>query len=66
MSLIGLLILLLVMCVIIWAARALLAAFSIGEPIATVVWVVIVLICVFAFVNETGLLGGVGNLRLGR
>ncbi len=66
MSLIGLLILLLVFCVIIWAARALLSAFSIGEPIATVVWVVIVLICVFALVNEAGVLGNVGTFRLGR
>ena len=64
MSLLGLLILLLVLCVIIWAARSLLAAFSIGEPIATVVWVIIVLICVFAFVNEAGLISGVGNFRL--
>lgn len=68
MSLLGLLLLLLLICVIIWAARALLTAFSIGEPISTVVWVVIVLICVFAFVSQTGLIGGgeLGNIRLGR
>ncbi len=66
MSLLGLLVLLLVLCAIIWAARALLSAFSIGEPISTVVWVIIVLICVFAFANEAGVLGNVGSLRLGR
>ncbi len=57
MSLIGLLILLIVFCVILWAARALLAAFSIGEPISTVVWVLIVLIAVFALLGQFGVLG---------
>lgn len=65
MSILGLLVLLLVFCVIVWAARALLSAFAIGEPIATVVWVLIVLICVFALVSETGLMGtSLGNFRL--
>ena len=65
MSLIGLLILLVVFCVIIWAARAILAAFAVPEPIRTVVWVVIVLLCVFALVDQVGLLGTSGPfLRL--
>lgn len=41
---IALLIALLVLCVVIWAARALMAAFGIGDPIATVIYVVIVLL----------------------
>ena len=60
MSLIGLLILLVVFCVIIWAARAILAAFSVPEPIRTVVWVVIVLLCVFALVDQMGVIGSSG------
>jgi len=57
MSIIGLLILLVVFCVIVWAARALLAAFAIPEPISTVIWVIIVLLCVFALVDQMGVLG---------
>lgn len=56
MSLIGLLVLLLVFCLIVWAARSLLAAFSIGNPIATVVQVVIVLIFVLWLIEALGLL----------
>lgn len=62
MSILGLLVLLIVFCVIVWAARALLAAFAVPEPIATVVWVVIVLIAVFAIVDQTGLIGGSGPM----
>lgn len=58
MSLVGLLVLLIVFCVIVWAARALLAAFAVPEPISTVVWVLIVLIAVFTIVNQFGLIGG--------
>jgi len=43
MNLIGLIVALLVFCVLIWAARALMAAFGIGDPIATVIYVVLVL-----------------------
>lgn len=58
MSLIGLLIVLLVGCVVIWAARKLLAAFSIGDPISTVVQVVIVLILILWVVQQFGVFGG--------
>ena len=64
MSLITLLILLLVFCVIIWAARSLLSAFAVPEPIATVVWVIIVLLCVFTLVDQAGVIGGGPFLRL--
>src|SRR6185295_7934084 len=43
MSLLALLLALIVVCVVIWAARALMAAFGIGDPIATVVYVILVL-----------------------
>ena len=57
MSVIGLLVMLIIFCVVVWAARALLAAFAIPEPISTVVWVIIVLLCVFALVDQMGVLG---------
>ena len=62
MSLISLLLLLVVACAIVWAARALMAAFGIGDPIRTVVYVAIVLIVVLWVV---GALGGPGfGIRL--
>ncbi len=57
MSLIGLLILLVVFLVVIWAARALLTAFAVGEPISTVIWVLIVLVAVFALLGQFGIIG---------
>jgi hypothetical protein len=64
MSLISLLVVLLVFCLIIWAARSLLAAFSIGNPIATVVQVVIVLIFVLWLIEALGLLPAGPMIRL--
>lgn len=65
MSLIGLLILLIVFCVVVWAARAILTAFNVGEPISTVIWVLIVLIAVFALLGQFGILGSGPIVRLG-
>ncbi len=64
MSLLGLLVLLIVFCVVVWAARALLAAFAVPEPIATVVWVLIVLIAVFALLGQFGIIGTGPVIRL--
>jgi hypothetical protein len=63
MSLIGLLIVLLIACVIYWAIRQILAAFSIGPPIATVVQVVFVLIIVLWIVEQLGFVGPVLRVR---
>lgn len=57
MSLIGLFALLIFFCVIVWAARALLTAFAVPEPISTVVLVLIVLLAVFAFLGQLGVIG---------
>jgi hypothetical protein len=65
MSLIGIIVLLIVVCVVIWAARAILTAFNVQDPIKTVVWVLIVLVCVLALADQTGILGG-GGFHLGR
>ncbi len=65
MSLLGLLILLIVFLVIIWACRALLTAFAVGEPISTVIWVLIVLIAVFALLGQFGVIGTGPVIRIG-
>jgi hypothetical protein len=63
MSLIGLLVALLIICVVLWAARALMAAFSIEDPIRTVIYVIIVIIVLVWLVGALGY-GGFGSLRL--
>jgi len=54
-SVLGMLLALLVFCVVVWAARAIMAAFSMPAPIQTIVTVAIVLVFVFWLV---GVLGG--------
>jgi uncharacterized membrane protein YwzB len=51
MDLITLLVYLIVICVVFWAVRALLGAFAIGEPIATVVQVLLVVLVLLALVG---------------
>ena len=58
MDLITLLVALLVFCVVIWAVRMLLGAFSIGDPIATVVYVILVLLMLLWLLQHLGVLGG--------
>lgn len=60
MTLLGLLVWLIVACVIVWAARKILAAFGIGDPIATVVWVVLVVLLLIAFLSQVGLSPNMG------
>jgi hypothetical protein len=64
MSLVSLLIVVLVFCVIVWAIRALMGAFGIGEPISTVVYVIVVLIAVLWVVQNLGGFGGGPVLRI--
>ncbi len=66
MNLIGLLVVLLIFCIVLWAARALMAAFGVGDPIATVVYVLIVLVGLIWLVNMLGYGGGfIGNGNIG-
>lgn len=58
MSIIGLLVLLLVFCLVLWCVRALMAAFGVGDPISTVVYVVFVLVFVLFVIQQLGLIGG--------
>ena len=65
MSVIGLLVWVVVFCLAVWAVRALMAAFGVGEPISTVVYVLLV---VFVILWLVGLLNGgnLGTIRIGR
>ena len=44
-GLLGLLGVILFLCIVLWASRALMAAFGVGDPTRTVLYVVLVLIC---------------------
>lgn len=61
MNLVALLVALVIICLVFWAARALLAAFAVGEPITTVVYVLLVIIVVIYLL---GLVGVGPSLRL--
>lgn len=58
MSIVGLLVMILVVCVLLWATRALLGAFGIGNPIATVIYVLVVLLALLYVLQQFGLIGG--------
>jgi hypothetical protein len=53
-SLIGLLVVLLVAIVVLWAARTLINVSGIGQPIATVIYVLIVLIVLLWVIGDLG------------
>ena len=54
---ITLIVYLIIACVVIWAAKALMAAFGIGDPIATVVYVLLVLVILVGILNAFGVVG---------
>lgn len=58
MTIVGLLVALIVVCLLVWACRSILAAFSIGDPIATVVQVILVLLVIFWLLSQFGVVGG--------
>lgn len=59
---IGLLIAVLVVCIVLWAAQSLMAAFGVPDPIRTVMLVVIVLVALLWFLNAAGIaLPGLGH-----
>jgi hypothetical protein len=68
MNLIGLLVGLIILCLVFWCIRTLLAAFGVGEPISTVVMVVFVIIVVLWLLQFIGgfTLGTLGNVHVGR
>ncbi len=63
MPIVSILVALLVFCLLVWAAKALMAAFGLGDPLRTVVMVVIVIIGVLFILQFLGLGGGLVRLR---
>jgi len=65
MLLVDLLVVLIIAGVVLWAAKALMGAFGLGEPIHTVVYVLLVLVLLVMVLNVFGLGPnlGVGRLR---
>lgn len=62
MSIVSIILAVIVIGVLFWAVRALLAAFSVGEPISTVVLVLVVLLVLVWILGGSGL--NLGTLRL--
>jgi hypothetical protein len=54
MNLVTVLVVLLIFCVVIWAARALMGAFKIEDPINTVVYVILVLFMLIYLLQFVG------------
>lgn len=63
MSLLGLLVALIVVCLLYWVVISVLSAFGVGDPIATIVKVLFVLIVVLWLLSAFGMLPATG-LRL--
>jgi hypothetical protein len=55
MSLIGILVALIVIGVLLWAINAVLGVIAIPEPFRTIIWVIVVVIAVFVFLDLSGL-----------
>lgn len=64
MSIISLLIVLLIFCLVIWCVRMILGAFSIGEPISSLVHVFVVILFVLWLLQNIGFIGGGPVLHL--
>jgi high-affinity K+ transport system ATPase subunit B len=54
MSIIGILIAIIIIGVLLWATRSLITAFSIPNPIATIIYVVVVILILIWFLNQVG------------
>jgi hypothetical protein len=63
-TIVGLLIALVVVCLLFWAVNAILAAFGVGDPIATLVKVVFVVLVVLYLLSAFGVVNVGPQLRL--
>jgi hypothetical protein len=63
-SLIGLLIALIIVCVILYCARLLINAFAVPQPFGTVIYVVVILICLLIVLQASGLWWPYGTVRI--
>jgi hypothetical protein len=64
MSLLGLLVFLIVIGLMFWVVRQLSGAFGIPQPIVTVIYVVLVIICVLYLLQALGMTGTLGDIRI--
>ncbi len=55
MSLIGILVALIVIGVLLWGINAILGVITVPEPFKTIIWVIVVIIAVFTFLDLSGL-----------
>lgn len=62
--LVTIIIVILVVGVVLWVTQKLLAAFGIGDPIATVIYVIVVLIALLFVLQSFGILNGGSVLHL--
>jgi hypothetical protein len=62
--LIQLLIGLVVVCLVFWAAQQLMGAFGLGEPLVTIVRVILVVIVILWLLSLFGYVGGLSGPRL--
>ena len=63
-SLITLLIALIVVCVVLYCARLLISAFQVQQPFATVIYVVIIIICLLVMLQAIGGFGPWGTVTI--
>jgi len=54
MTILGLLVALILICLVIWGARTILTAFGVGEPLHSVIWVVVVIVAVLIVLGYVG------------
>jgi uncharacterized membrane protein YwzB len=64
MTILGFLLLLVVLCLVFWAMNSILDAFQVKNPIATLVRVAFVVLVVLYLLQLSGLVTGIGSLRL--
>lgn len=55
MSLIGILVALIVIGVLVWGIQRILSVVAIPEPFKTIIWVIVVIVAVFTFLEISGL-----------
>jgi len=55
MSLIGILVALIVIGVLLWGINAILGVVAVPEPFRTIIWVIVVIVAVFTFLDLSGL-----------
>ena len=55
MSLIGILVSLIVVGVLLWGINTVLGVIAVPEPFRTIIWVIVVIVAVFAFLDLSGL-----------